>query len=213
MTEDRLNLLCLDDGEPQSNVFSVKATPTDTVDDLRVLISAKRLGIDTLSKDLTLWRVSIPDDDDDDEIPVVLDNVINKDQKKLRTTRELSDVWKDKPPKGTIHVIIQRPPRANIDQPNGVVNGAIATVTALSRMTIAVRLEKSKKLIKIPKHTQETLDGKQACIQFPLTLAYAITVHRVQALTLDRVTLDRIIFDLNKTLQAVRHMSQLAMIR
>jgi len=70
---------------------------------------------DIAAKDLTLWHVSIPVDydDDDDRIPIVLDNVNNKDKKKLRETRELSEVFPAKPPKNTIHIIVQRPPRGN----------------------------------------------------------------------------------------------------
>ncbi|KAF8942399.1 hypothetical protein BGZ47_006536 [Haplosporangium gracile] len=84
-TEDCLNVFCLVDGEPQSNVFSVKPTPSDTVDDLKVLISA-RLETDTLSKDLTLWHVSIPDDDDN-SLPVLLDSV--PENKTLKATSKL----------------------------------------------------------------------------------------------------------------------------
>ncbi|KAF9116504.1 hypothetical protein BGW39_002721 [Mortierella sp. 14UC] len=107
MTEDRLNLFCLVDGEPQSNAFSIKATLADTVDDLKVFIGA-RLGVDTLSKDLTLWRVSIPDNDD--EVPILLGTVPNEDKRKLRATHDLLEVFPETPPKKTIHIIVQRPP-------------------------------------------------------------------------------------------------------
>ncbi|KAK5809582.1 hypothetical protein F5H01DRAFT_381910 [Linnemannia elongata] len=119
MTDDHLTLFCLVDGEATSNAFSVKIPSTDTVDDLKDHIKTKKSPeFDDVAADkLTLWRVSIPDDEDHDEIPVVLDNVIIKDQKKLRATRELSDVWKDKPPKGTIHVIIRRPPQEHTPIP------------------------------------------------------------------------------------------------
>lgn len=91
MNELRLNLFCLVDGEPQSNVFSVKPTPADNVDNLKNLIkSALSPQFDDIAaKYLTLWSVSIPDDDDDDEIPIVLGNVNNKDKKKLRATHGL----------------------------------------------------------------------------------------------------------------------------
>ncbi|KAG0206419.1 hypothetical protein BGX33_007427 [Mortierella sp. NVP41] len=109
MTDNHLTLFCLVDGEANSQAFSIDINQTKTVDLLKMLISA-RLGIDTLSKDLTLWCVSIPDDDDDDEIPIVLDDVNNKDKKKLRATRGLLEVFPAKPPKNTIHIIIvQRP--------------------------------------------------------------------------------------------------------
>ncbi|KAF8944218.1 hypothetical protein BGZ47_004524, partial [Haplosporangium gracile] len=111
MADNRLNLFCLIDGEPQLYVFSAKATPTDTVDDLRVFISA-RPEIGALSKDLALWRVSIPIVDDNDELPILLDNVADKDKKKLDPTDDVSEVFpsRDKLPKKTIHVIIRQPP-------------------------------------------------------------------------------------------------------
>jgi hypothetical protein len=58
-----MTLLCIENGE---STFSVKVDRDDIVDDLKVSIHA-RLEIDTPSKDLVLWRVSIPVADDDDE--------------------------------------------------------------------------------------------------------------------------------------------------
>ncbi|KAG0044232.1 hypothetical protein BGZ89_006131, partial [Linnemannia elongata] len=112
MTDNRLNLFCLVNGEATSNAFPVEIESTKTIGDLKELIKTKKTNDfqDVDADKLTLWRVSIPDDDDDDEIPFVLDNV-NKDKKKLRATRGLLEVFPDKPPKNTIHVIVQRPPR------------------------------------------------------------------------------------------------------
>ncbi|KAF9314251.1 hypothetical protein BG006_003963, partial [Podila minutissima] len=83
-----------------------------TVDDLKEHVKTKKSPeFDDIAADkLTLWSVSITDDDNDDEIPIVLDNINNKDKKKLRATRGLLEVFPDKPPKNTIHVIVQRPP-------------------------------------------------------------------------------------------------------
>ena len=129
MTDNLLNLFCLVDGEGTSNAFFVKVASADTVGDLKKLIKTEKAPRfdDVAADELTLWRVSIPDNNDYDEIPVVLDNVI-KDQKELRATRKLSDVWKDKPPKETIHVIIQRPPPGN---PALLSNQALFMVCAL----------------------------------------------------------------------------------
>ncbi|KAG0367631.1 hypothetical protein BGX24_003146 [Mortierella sp. AD032] len=111
MTDNLLNLNCLVDGLPKSRAFSIKISYADTIGDLKDLIKTKQTpAFDDITVDqFNLWSVSISDDDDDDEVPVVLDKVISKDQKKLKATRELLDVWKVKPPKGTIHVIVQRP--------------------------------------------------------------------------------------------------------
>ncbi|KAF8928395.1 hypothetical protein BGZ58_009679 [Dissophora ornata] len=121
MTNDRLNLFCLVDDEPLSSAFSVKATPNDTVDDLKNHIKAKKSPRfdDIAADELTLWRVSIPvpdddndDDDDNDESPILLDSIPKSDKKRLKATHDLSDVFKEAPPKKTIHIIVQRPPPA-----------------------------------------------------------------------------------------------------
>ncbi|KAF8919094.1 hypothetical protein BGZ58_004701, partial [Dissophora ornata] len=89
--------------------------PSKTVDGLKKAI--KDENPDTFSsidaKDLTLWRVSIADDDDDDdnELPILLHSISSEDKKKLKATRELSDVFQEVPPKKTIHIIVQRPPQ------------------------------------------------------------------------------------------------------
>ncbi|KAF9114427.1 hypothetical protein BGX30_006619, partial [Mortierella sp. GBA39] len=116
MTDNRLNLFCLVDGEATSNAFSVKIHSSDTVDDLKKLIKTEKVPeFDDIATDkLTLWSVSIPDDDNDDEIPILLDNVTAKDKKKLRATRELSEVFSERPPKSTIHIIVQRPPPGDL---------------------------------------------------------------------------------------------------
>jgi len=113
MTEVRLNLFCLVDGEPQSNVFSVKPSAAATVDDLKKLIKTEKSPeFDDIAADkLTLWSVSIPVTGDD--IPIQLDQVTDTDKKKLDPTDDIADVFPDKPPKKTIHIIVQRPPQGN----------------------------------------------------------------------------------------------------
>jgi len=118
MTDNRLTLFCLVDGEATSNAFSIKIPSSDTVDELKDLIKIK--NPDTFSrvdaKELTLWRVSILDDDNGEEdFPILLDNISGKDRKKLRATSELSDVFEETPPKKTIHIIVQRPPQGNVN--------------------------------------------------------------------------------------------------
>ena len=114
MTDNRLNLFCLVNGEATSNAFPVEIESTKTIGDLKELIKTKKTNDfqDVDADRLTLWRVSTPDDDDE-EIPIVLDNVNNKDKKKLRATRGLLEVFPDKLPINTIHVIVHRPPRGN----------------------------------------------------------------------------------------------------
>ncbi|KAF9132814.1 hypothetical protein BG015_003663, partial [Linnemannia schmuckeri] len=56
----RLSLFCLVDGNPQSNVFSVKPTPADAVDDLEKLIKAEKTPHfdDVAADELSLWPQS-----------------------------------------------------------------------------------------------------------------------------------------------------------
>ncbi|KAG0292197.1 hypothetical protein BGZ96_004431 [Linnemannia gamsii] len=110
MTNNRLHLFCLVDGEGTSNAFSVKIASSDTVDDLKNLIkSALSPQFDDIpAKNLTLWSVSIPIDDDQDEIPVVLDRVITEGQKKLKSTTRLLQVFDTELPHDTIHIIVQQ---------------------------------------------------------------------------------------------------------
>ncbi|KAF9577962.1 hypothetical protein BGW38_006509 [Lunasporangiospora selenospora] len=111
MTNNLLTLFCIVEGE--STPFPVKIESTETVGELKKIIKTEKTPeFDDIAADkLTLWSVSIPDDDDDDDddVPMVLDKVNNKDKKKLRATRGVLEVFLDKPPKNTIHVIVQRP--------------------------------------------------------------------------------------------------------
>ncbi|KAF9179047.1 hypothetical protein BGZ51_007276 [Haplosporangium sp. Z 767] len=103
-----LELFCLVDGKPTSRVFSVKVASDDVVGDLKDRIKAvnavKFKDVD--ANDLTLWQVSIPVPEDG-ELPIVLDALNEK--KKLKPTDDLSDVFVEKQPKKTIHIIVQRP--------------------------------------------------------------------------------------------------------
>ncbi|KAF9310054.1 hypothetical protein BG003_008980 [Podila horticola] len=113
MTDDIITLFCLVDGEPTANAFPVDIVPTKTISVLKDLIKTKKTPRfdDVAADELTLWRVSIPDgDDDDDDLPILLDSIPGKDRKKLKATRELSDVFNEKPARRMIHIIVQRPP-------------------------------------------------------------------------------------------------------
>ncbi|KAF8941256.1 hypothetical protein BGZ58_000541 [Dissophora ornata] len=121
-----LNIFYFVDGEPTSNAFSVKATSTETVDDPKVLIKA-RLGIDTLSKGLTLWCMSVRIADDD-KTPIVLDSVDQK--KKLGLAIRFSKVFPDEMPEETIHVIVQLPqPGRSASPPHEQLDAIIKNTT------------------------------------------------------------------------------------
>ncbi|KAG9065188.1 hypothetical protein KI688_002511 [Linnemannia hyalina] len=64
---NHLTLFCLVDG-----AFPVEIESTKTIGDLKKLIKAEQSPDfdDIVANNLTLWRVSIPDDENDDEQPI-----------------------------------------------------------------------------------------------------------------------------------------------
>ncbi|KAG0324110.1 hypothetical protein BG004_003545 [Podila humilis] len=110
MAYNPLSLFCLGDGEPLSNAFPVEIEPTKTIGELKDLIKLKKSNRfhDVDADELTLWRVMIPDKDDD-ETPILLDDVYERDKKKLRATNKVS-IFGANLPEETIHVIVQSPP-------------------------------------------------------------------------------------------------------
>ncbi|KAG0013939.1 hypothetical protein BGZ82_001959, partial [Podila clonocystis] len=114
MTDDRVSLFCLVDGEATANAFSIKIPSNNNVDDLKDLIKAKIPdtfnGVD--AKDLTLWRVSIPVVPANKHKPIVLNEFESATE--LDPTDDISDVFAYKPLKKTIHIIVQRPPRGDL---------------------------------------------------------------------------------------------------
>ncbi|KAG0039904.1 hypothetical protein BGZ82_006161 [Podila clonocystis] len=95
MADNHLTLFCLVDGEATSNAFSVEIDSSKTVDGLKKLIKTENPdtfnGVD--AKELTLWRVSVPDADDDEDLPILLDKIPGKDRKKLQVTTKPSKVF------------------------------------------------------------------------------------------------------------------------
>lgn len=107
-----LTLFCLVDGEATSQAFSVDIEQTKTVDQLKKVIKTEKAPRfdDVAADELTLWRVSIPIVEEDDELPILLDNVDDKVKKKLGPATRLSKVFPEDLPEETIQVIVQRPP-------------------------------------------------------------------------------------------------------
>ncbi|KAF9123517.1 hypothetical protein BGW39_008911 [Mortierella sp. 14UC] len=75
---------------------------------------------DIVANGLALWCVAIPINDGDDEIPLVLDNVADKDKKKLSPATRLAKVFRKDLPEETAYIIVQRPPPATPVQPVSV---------------------------------------------------------------------------------------------
>ncbi|KAF9314061.1 hypothetical protein BG003_004554 [Podila horticola] len=111
MTDNILTLFCLVDGEATSTAFSIKIPSNDTVDDLKKLIKVEKANdfSDIDANQLTLWRVSIPVVTANRNKPINLTEIDSITE--LDPTDDVSYVFTDQPPKKTIHIIVQRPPR------------------------------------------------------------------------------------------------------
>src|SRR6266498_3082451 len=101
-----ITLLCLVKGNTTANAFPVHIEGSSLVGDLKDAIKAKKqndfAGVD--ADKLKLWKVSIPDDQDD-----LLNSLSLDDEPELLATREIGDYWTEKPPKRHIHVIVSPP--------------------------------------------------------------------------------------------------------
>ncbi|KAG0003003.1 hypothetical protein BGZ65_002134 [Modicella reniformis] len=108
-----LKLFCLADGEPTSSAFPVDIASASTIGDLKKAIKAKNKNIfkDIYTKELSLWKVSVSNMDD--EQPISLDSSnspdIFKEKKNLLSGSHISDVFPSEPDMDT-YVLIQAPP-------------------------------------------------------------------------------------------------------
>jgi hypothetical protein len=105
-----LTLFCLVDGEPSSSAFPVSIATAKTIGELKKAIKTEKSPEfnDIAADKLTLWKVSISSTDDEDESPIILDEL--SDRKKLvRPTSEIAKVFSDGAAKEHIHIIVVRP--------------------------------------------------------------------------------------------------------
>jgi len=109
-----IELFCVVDGESASSAFPVKLSTDDSIGALKDLIKTKKTPRfdDVAADELTLWRVSIPIADDDDEVSIQFNNVATEDKKKLGPATRLSKVFSGDLPEETIHILVRRPPPA-----------------------------------------------------------------------------------------------------
>ncbi|KAG0247513.1 hypothetical protein BG011_001367 [Mortierella polycephala] len=107
MADNRLTLSCLVDGESTSNAFPIEIESTKTIGDLKKLIKAKKTPEydDIAVGRLTLWRVSIPDDNQGSAITIdALDDKTELDSPRTR----LFKLFLESPDDNTI-ILVQRP--------------------------------------------------------------------------------------------------------
>ncbi|KAG0008273.1 hypothetical protein BGZ81_004183, partial [Podila clonocystis] len=118
MTDSRLTLLCIENGE--TTPFSVKVDRNEIVDELKKAIKTEKAPRydDVAADDLTLWRVSIPLVPLNERKPVFLSEVDSAIE--LDPADDISDVFEPKltrkihEPKTPkkLDIIVKRPPQA-----------------------------------------------------------------------------------------------------
>jgi len=110
-----LTLFCVVHGDLPSNAFSVKISGSETVDELRNMIKAKKLvDFKDLDADrLRLWRVLLPMGLGTQHCAITLDahswpqGGIQPEE--LLPTARLHALYPEGAPEGVIHIIVQRP--------------------------------------------------------------------------------------------------------
>ena len=100
-----ITLLCLVKGNTTVNAFPVHIDGNSLVGDLKKVIREEiDVPANFKAKDLKVWKVSIPGDQDDQ-----LRNLILQDSDELLAIRKISKYFPDSPPEEHIHVLVSPP--------------------------------------------------------------------------------------------------------
>jgi len=106
-----VTLLCLVHGQLGDSAFPIDIEKNKLVGHLKDAIKEKKSndfqGID--AEKLALWRVSIPDDNDQALTNLELKNDDEKGVKKIRPSDEISDIFPHSPERKHIHIIVVPP--------------------------------------------------------------------------------------------------------
>ncbi|KAF9536712.1 hypothetical protein EC957_009923 [Mortierella hygrophila] len=115
MSNSLLALFCLVDGEATTNAFPVEIESTKTIGDLKEVIMGKTTNrFRNVDPDqLTLWKVTIPITKENEDTPMLLEDVPS-DKNRLGPATRLSKVFPEELPKETVHIIVQRPTPGNL---------------------------------------------------------------------------------------------------
>ena len=130
-----------------------------------------------------------------DEIDATLStrNWSTKEQKLLEKLNEDSNSTGGLEAEITLAIGARVMLRRNIDTKKGLVNGALGTVKAISNSKFKIKFDHLIDLCDIEKIKCRFMLQKTFCVyrrQFPLSIAYAVTIHKCQGLSLDCAIVD-----------------------
>ena len=104
-----ITLLCLVKGNTLANAFPVHIDGNSLIGDLKgVIKESQKPFFDSIpTKDIKLWNVKIPDDQDD-----LLSRLTLNDGDELLATKKISKYFPDPPLEEHIHVLVEPPATA-----------------------------------------------------------------------------------------------------
>ena len=112
----------------------------------------------------------------------------------LKKNKDKSQTWlnnlKDIPEQIELCIGSQVVVLANIDQEKGIVNGTRGCITELKKKSVVIKRVNGS-TYEIEYHKNASIEDKEVFIShMPLKLAYALTIHKAQGMTLDAVEID-----------------------